>query len=114
LFDAASGGGGEQRLRRTLSFDEAWTPSLPEKKPELEVAVQRDVASGEGKLEEGGGDDDAAVGQRCCTASVPRSQPQLADTAQARSDDGLGPPRRAAALVPRTLAASRIDLQMER
>jgi hypothetical protein len=78
-------------------------------------SVQRDVASGEGKLDEGGGgDEDAAVGQRCCTASVPRSQPRLADIAQAGSDDGVGPPRRAAALVPRTLAASRIDLQIER
>ncbi|KAK3146696.1 hypothetical protein QOZ80_3BG0270380 [Eleusine coracana subsp. coracana] len=34
---AGSGGGGDHRLRRALSFDEAGTPSSPEKKPKVEV-----------------------------------------------------------------------------
>jgi hypothetical protein len=105
-FDAASGGGGEQRLRRALSFDEVWIPSLPEKKSELGEAVERDVASGEGKLEEGDDEDDAVVvvdGRRVPREDMeeelhrlgpagswpPRSQPRLADTARAGSEGRL-------------------------
>ncbi|KAL6893524.1 hypothetical protein ACP4OV_007622 [Aristida adscensionis] len=45
------GGGGDHRLRRALSFDDAGTPSSPEKKPKVED-MDVDVPAGEAEGEE--------------------------------------------------------------
>ncbi|XP_062215158.1 F-box/LRR-repeat protein 17-like isoform X2 [Phragmites australis] len=64
---ASVGGGGEQRLRRALSFDDAGTPSSPEKKPKVEEGDgDVEMEGGEGELEEDG--EAMEVGGR----SVPR------------------------------------------
>jgi hypothetical protein len=61
----AASASGDHRLRRALSFDEAGTPSSPEKKPKvvLEGDVDMDAAAAEGETGDGGDedDDDAAV-----------------------------------------------------
>ncbi|XP_039783319.1 F-box/LRR-repeat protein 17-like isoform X1 [Panicum virgatum] len=49
---AASASGGDQRRRRALSFDEAGTPSSPEKKPKVEPDAEMEVAGGEDDEEE--------------------------------------------------------------
>ncbi|PUZ37903.1 hypothetical protein GQ55_9G155200 [Panicum hallii var. hallii] len=59
----AASASGEQRLRRALSFDEAGTPSSPEKKPKVEPDVEMDEAGGEGdQLGEGGEEEEEEEG----------------------------------------------------
>nr|CAB3498615.1 unnamed protein product [Digitaria exilis] len=122
------GGGGEKGLRRALSFDEAGTPSSPEKKPRVVGDVEGDDE--EGAVMEVGGRQvpvevmaevlrrlgprgamaAAAVsrGWRDCAARVWRAAEELRLRLLAAS--GAGP---LAALLPRCPALSRLDLRME-
>ncbi|CAN6304269.1 unnamed protein product [Urochloa humidicola] len=135
---ASGGGGGEQhRLRRALSFDEAGTPSSPEKKPKVEGDVEMGVADGEPEEE---GDDDVmevggrpvpgevmaevlrrlgprgvmaaagvSRGWRDCAGRVWRAADELRLRVLAGSGAGI-----LAVLLPRCAALSSLHLRMER
>ncbi|CAL4943280.1 unnamed protein product [Urochloa decumbens] len=135
---SGGGGGGEpHRLRRALSFDEAGTPSSPEKKPKVEGDVEM------GEPEEGGEDDDddavmevggrpvprevmaevlrrlgprgvmaaagVSRGWRDCAGRVWRAADELRLRVLAGSGAGI-----LAALLPRCAALSCLHLRMER
>ncbi|CAN6291754.1 unnamed protein product [Urochloa humidicola] len=132
---SASGGGEQHRLRRALSFDEAGTPSSPEKKPKVEGDVEMGVADGEPEeeddvMEVGGrpvpGEVMAEVlrrlgprgvmaaagvsrGWRDCAGRVWRAADELRLRVLAGSGAGI-----LAVLLPRCAALSSLHLRMER
>ncbi|CAN6310135.1 unnamed protein product [Urochloa humidicola] len=133
---SASGGGEQHRLRRALSFDEAGTPSSPEKKPKVEGDVEMGVADGDPEeedddvMEVGGrpvpGEVMAEVlrrlgprgvmaaagvsrGWRDCAGRVWRAADELRLRVLAGSGAGI-----LAVLLPRCAALSSLHLRMER
>lgn len=125
---SSSGAGGEHGLRRALSFDEAGTPSSPEKKPKVEDvdeaeldeeatvdvgarAVSREVMAEvlhrlgpRGVMAAAG----VSRGWRDCAGRVWRAAEELRLRVLASSGAGL-----LAALLPRCPALSRLHLRME-
>ncbi|XP_039827872.1 F-box/LRR-repeat protein 17-like isoform X6 [Panicum virgatum] len=129
----AASASGDQRLRRALSFDEAGTPSSPEKKPKVEADAEMDVAGGEEEedvvMEVGGRPVPREVmaevlrrlgprgvmaaagvsrGWRDCAGRVWRAADELRLRVLAASGAGL-----LGALLPRCPALSRLQLRME-
>ncbi|KAK3149944.1 hypothetical protein QOZ80_3AG0225130 [Eleusine coracana subsp. coracana] len=132
---AAGSGGGDHRLRRALSFDEAGTPSSPEKKPKVEV-VDMEV-DGVGAVREEEDDDEAMmdVGGRPVPREVmaevlrrlgPRGVMAVAGVSRGwrdcagrvwRATEELrlraAGPGLLGALLPRCIALARLSLRME-